>query len=221
LEAVEMASREHPDLILMDIRMPRMDGREATVIIRNHDQLARTPVIAVTASSMAHSPEELRRSFDGYLRKPFMRPQLIATIREARARADENGEGGSHPPTTNTVETSSLAGACPLPPEVLAGLRRMEKERWPLLMRTMGVRDVRAFAAEVCAIATATRNAALETYGQGLLHLAVTFQISSMESTLAQFPALVEGFEGKPVPPDKLDIPCGGLQGSPPPPFSL
>ena len=49
LEAVDMAFREHPDLILMDMSLPVMDGCQATRLIRKRPELARVPIIACTA----------------------------------------------------------------------------------------------------------------------------------------------------------------------------
>ena len=49
LEAVDLAFREHPDLILMDMSLPVMDGCQATRLIRKRPELARVPIIACTA----------------------------------------------------------------------------------------------------------------------------------------------------------------------------
>ena len=70
-EAVGLAMAQPPTLILMDVRMPRLDGRGALKKIREIPALNNTPVIAVTASSMREEEIELRRQFDGYVRKPI------------------------------------------------------------------------------------------------------------------------------------------------------
>ena len=70
--AVEKAIRENPDVILMDLTLPLMDGFEATKLIRQHDGLKNVPVIAVTA----HQEDDFRSvakasGFDAYVTKPI------------------------------------------------------------------------------------------------------------------------------------------------------
>ena len=82
VEAVEMASTAPFDLILMDVRMPRMDGLAATQAIRAlGGDLARTPILAVTADAM---PEDAARciaaGMDGHIAKPLTHASLFAAI---------------------------------------------------------------------------------------------------------------------------------------------
>ena len=81
-EAVEVALREHPDLILMDMMMPVMDGLKATSILKEHSDTSRTPVLMLTALS---ETEDRIKAFDagvtGFLTKPFDRMELLAHIR--------------------------------------------------------------------------------------------------------------------------------------------
>lgn len=70
--AVDLAIRERPDVILMDLTLPLMDGFEATKLIRQHDGLKNVPIIAVTA----HQEEDFRSiarasGFDAYVTKPI------------------------------------------------------------------------------------------------------------------------------------------------------
>ena len=70
--AVDMAIRERPDVILMDLTLPLMDGFEATKLIRQHDGLKNVPIIAVTA----HQEDDFRSvakasGFDAYVTKPI------------------------------------------------------------------------------------------------------------------------------------------------------
>ncbi|MBN2790341.1 MAG: transporter substrate-binding domain-containing protein [Candidatus Delongbacteria bacterium] len=82
-EAVEMAKFYVPDIILMDIRMPEMDGYEAISKIKSDNSLVNIPVIAVTASVMSSESVKLERSrFSGYLRKPISRKELLNKFRE-------------------------------------------------------------------------------------------------------------------------------------------
>jgi len=80
---VEQARAHLPDLILMDISLPVMDGIEALGAIRRDRTLRHIPVIAVTASAMAGDREEiLAHGFDGYISKPIDGGLLEQTIKE-------------------------------------------------------------------------------------------------------------------------------------------
>lgn len=69
-EAVEFAQREHPDLILMDLSLPLMDGVTATKLIREMDEVSEVPVVCVTAHSEKYRDEALRAGANLVVRKP-------------------------------------------------------------------------------------------------------------------------------------------------------
>ena len=78
-----LARDELPDLILMDIQLPVMDGYEATRRIRAIPELARVPIIAVTSYALSGDEAKTREAgCDGYVAKPFSPRQLLAKIRE-------------------------------------------------------------------------------------------------------------------------------------------
>jgi len=83
-EAVDLAVAEVPDLILMDIMMPQMNGLQATQLIRMHPKTSSIPIIAVTALSSPKDKEKcLQSGCDDYLSKPFTqftRVQLCSRI---------------------------------------------------------------------------------------------------------------------------------------------
>jgi len=80
---VERATKEVPDLILMDLSLPRLDGWEATRRVRQIPALARVPVIAVTAHAGREYQEKAAAAgCDGYLTKPLDRDQLLETLRK-------------------------------------------------------------------------------------------------------------------------------------------
>jgi len=80
---VEQAKAHRPDLILMDLALPVMDGYAALDAIRKDEALRHIPVVAVTASAMMGNKEEiLAHGFDGYISKPIDNEVLEKTIRE-------------------------------------------------------------------------------------------------------------------------------------------
>jgi len=71
-QGLEMAKKHKPDLILMDIQLPGMDGYQATRILKSDETTRDIPVIALTANAMPQHTEKAREAgCDGYITKPF------------------------------------------------------------------------------------------------------------------------------------------------------
>jgi two-component system cell cycle response regulator DivK len=81
-EAVELATEYAPDLVLMDIQLPDLDGVQALGRLRANDRTAAIPVLALTAQAMDGDRERfLAAGFNGYLSKPVNVRELIGTVR--------------------------------------------------------------------------------------------------------------------------------------------
>ncbi len=81
LQGIAIAAREKPDLILMDINMPGIDGMEATSRLKSSPDLAHIPVIAVTAAAMRGDRERIMAAgCDDYLQKPIDNDELIKLV---------------------------------------------------------------------------------------------------------------------------------------------
>ncbi len=79
---IAMALAERPDLILMDIQMPLVDGYAATRRIKAAPGMATTPIIAVTSYALAGDEAKTRAAgCDGYIAKPFSPRALLAEVR--------------------------------------------------------------------------------------------------------------------------------------------
>jgi two-component system cell cycle response regulator DivK len=89
-DAIMLAAEHGPALVLMDIRMPDMDGVEALRILRMEDRTASIPVLAITAQAMKEDTQRFAAAgFDGYLSKPLDIDELLETVArhcEGRAR---------------------------------------------------------------------------------------------------------------------------------------
>jgi two-component system cell cycle response regulator DivK len=82
-EGVAMAKSQVPDLILMDIQLPVLDGYEATRRIKADPALSHIPVIAVTSYALSGDEAKTRAAgCDGYVAKPFSPRQLLQKVRE-------------------------------------------------------------------------------------------------------------------------------------------
>ncbi len=115
-EGIELAREQKPDLVLMDIQLPGMNGIEALKVLRADASTERIPVIAVTASVMQQDRNLITEAgFDGYIGKPINLREFIETVRvlsDARApsrrhraiAADtRSGEGVSSSTTPRTT----------------------------------------------------------------------------------------------------------------------
>jgi two-component system cell cycle response regulator DivK len=81
-EAVDLASEHTPDLVLMDIQLPDLDGLQALERLRADARTATIPVVALTAQAMRGDRERfLAAGFDGYVSKPVNVHDLIETVR--------------------------------------------------------------------------------------------------------------------------------------------
>ncbi len=82
-EALDMVMREQPDLIIMDIQLPKMNGFEVTRKLRNNPAFSHTPIIAITAYAMKGDKERVIESgCDAYLSKPINTRELPEVVAE-------------------------------------------------------------------------------------------------------------------------------------------
>jgi two-component system, cell cycle response regulator DivK len=81
-QGVKLARSERPDLILMDIQLPLLDGYEATRQIRATEDLKSVPIIAVTSYALSGDEAKTRAAgCDSYVAKPFSPRELLAKVR--------------------------------------------------------------------------------------------------------------------------------------------
>ena len=82
LEALDLARKHRPDLILMDIQLPEVSGLDVTRWLKEDDDLHKIPVIAVTAFAMKGDEERIREGgCEAYLSKPISVGKFIETVR--------------------------------------------------------------------------------------------------------------------------------------------
>ena len=82
-DGVRLAQSQRPDLILMDIQLPEMDGYEATKQIKSIPELNTIPIIAVTSYALSGDEAKARAAgCDGYIAKPYSPRELLAKVRK-------------------------------------------------------------------------------------------------------------------------------------------
>jgi two-component system sensor histidine kinase EvgS len=179
IEAVHAANNNELSMIIMDIRMPEMDGYQAANIIkRSRPEL---PIIALTASVMRDDYERQRReNFTGYLRKPVLKQELIAELKKHLTYKEARVE-------TNEVD-SQFYFSKPL----LKILKVNHLEQCKTLKQSNNLSEIATFANELLVIAEQQKSDNLKDFAEQLTQATDIFDIVSIKSLLNQFIALCE-----------------------------
>jgi two-component system sensor histidine kinase EvgS len=173
-EAVEYAEKNQFDLIIMDIRMPEMDGYEAATIINKIQP--DLPIVALTASVMRDDYERQRReNFSGYLRKPVLQQELITELQKhlkytevEQSELDDND---------NFIFSASL----------ISTLREKHLLTCQKLKQNNNLTGISVFAHDLQNIAESHQSTTLEDFSNQLIQATDIFDIVSIKGLLNQF----------------------------------
>ncbi len=106
IEAIEKTLELMPDIILMDLALPKMDGWEATRRLKMDERTRHIPIVALTGHALAGHAEGARQAgCDSFVTKPCLPDALVAEIQRmlaARDDADEDSGGSGKRPRTST-----------------------------------------------------------------------------------------------------------------------
>ncbi|HSY16720.1 MAG TPA: ATP-binding protein [Candidatus Acidoferrales bacterium] len=189
-EAVAKARELKPDILLLDVRMPGMDGDEALAEIRKTPGLEFMPVIAVTASSLSNQENSLKEQFSGFIRKPFSKRELFNELADFLPRhpktGPQNGGTGSAP-TENASAT-----VAPVSKDLVSQLRRLIIEPWPSIRDSVAINESKVFAQGLEGLGQRWHCEPLVCYAQKLIRDAENYAVTDLEKHLGEFAALVE-----------------------------
>ena len=97
-EGLERARAVHPDIVVLDVMMPRMTGYEVAKALREDDGTAHIPIIFVTARAQSNDVERgMELGVDDYVTKPFDPLDLIARVNTLLARSQDGNKTESEP----------------------------------------------------------------------------------------------------------------------------
>jgi len=181
--AIEMYKKHHPSLVLMDIRMPNMDGYEAANILKSFSNV---PILALTASVMKNEYDEKKSTnFDAYLRKPVLKAELYAELRKFLPFTQMKQEIEEE--TKISLSESALVNL----ESIIITLEEEIKELHTTAMRTNNMNDITLFGDALGMIAQEYDVALLETYVSDLKEAIDVFDIARMQRLLNDYGELV------------------------------
>ncbi|HZQ80069.1 MAG TPA: response regulator [Acidimicrobiia bacterium] len=114
-EGLERARAVRPDIVVLDVMMPRMTGYEVAKALREDEDTAHIPIIFVTARAQSTDVERgMELGVDDYVTKPFDPLDLIARVNALLARR-QGHDGGGAPPASEEPAAAAAAAPAPLP----------------------------------------------------------------------------------------------------------
>lgn len=188
--AVKLAKKYRPDLIIMDIRMPIMDGYEAANLIREDKETSKIPIIALTASVHEEKAKHLTESgFDEYLGKPVHKSQLTTAISNYLAHTCSLSEEINNKPD-DSISFSQKTKDNLL--EIIKKLKEDIKEDYDKAMNSGLFDDVASFTEKINEIGLNFEFEYLLNYSKMLNEYVESFDIEGIEKTLKQYKNIIE-----------------------------
>ncbi len=178
-EGVEIARGLRPDVVMMDLRMPQMNGFDALEAIRADTALVATRVIAVTASSLAGEAGPQHAPFDGFLRKPYTPLELFAVL-ETLFRNDEAQRVEAPAPAPQADDTDSEARRA----QARAEWRSVRGLPLQVLRTRMRMREIGEFSKRLLQLADDLHDPALRTEAHRLKLALQRFDVNQVKIVL-------------------------------------
>jgi PAS domain S-box-containing protein len=186
--ALKLAIEHHPDLILLDLVMPQMDGQTVLQALKHNPSTADICVIMVTASIQEQDFEELQPLAQGFLRKPVSPHDLFSELQRLFPY-QLLVESNPNSPLQITEQVMSLSALKKLP-ELIKLLQQEETSVWKTLHQTLLIDQLRVFALKLQALAEQYECYHLAEYANTLKNQIDTFDLAHLANTVANFPAI-------------------------------
>jgi len=189
-QAVELASIDHPDLILMDIRMPVMDGFEATKILKNNPETAAIKIIALTASVMEEEIRKIKNTgFDHFLRKPIK----YADLSEAMAKFLSHNRILSENVVVEEPKVFQISSATTKHIDEIVRILDIDLyNEWKKVKSGGFIDEIANFGNQIINLGNKYSFEQLISFGKELLESTESFDVNSMKRTLNAFPYLID-----------------------------
>ncbi|MEE2658882.1 MAG: ATP-binding protein [Candidatus Latescibacterota bacterium] len=200
-QAIEITRLHRPDCVLMDYKMPLMDGIEATRILKKDPDLNKIPVIVWTPSNLKETIEEINETADAVLLKPFEKKGLLDVLCQFLPYEDSNIDSDSLPGESNEKGDGAFSRV-ELDPDmivnlpVLSNILRGESVGICESLRgAFAVDEIQSFAEQMHGLGSEYGYCPLELWGKDLKKHVNTFDLVRIEENLGGFERVVAELE--------------------------
>lgn len=192
-KALEMLEFEKPDLIFMDIRMHGMSGISATEIIKNRPEWKEIPVIALTASALQHDEQQIKKMFDGYIRKPASKKDLLNAVKQFLPYRTEKVQD------IQTEDILKLRLSNPENRQMIVKMTNELEQRfvpsWNSIKNTLVIFEIDQFCSDLETFNIEFQCEVLQHYINNMKDSIQDFDVEKIEENLNRFEGLIDQFK--------------------------
>jgi two-component system sensor histidine kinase EvgS len=202
-QAIYMTRQHRPSAILMDLRMPVMDGYEATRLLMDLEDTRQIPVIALTGSTLADDQSRLeRQGFYRALRKPVNWSELFKVLTEVlplQNAVQQPAVTETSPPKATTINARDARTTTPTTLQrhgaLLEQLATSGLQEWEELRDSGDLQRIREFAERLYSAAGAEGFAALQDYANRLINSIESFDLAGLHEQLQHYPSRLQQWQ--------------------------
>ncbi len=192
-EAVEIATKHLPNLILMDIRMPVMSGYEAINILKKQKSTKFIPIIAISASIKVHSKtNELKEIFDDLLMKPIDLGELTQLLKKYLAYQTPKNKAIINKKEFKEISFELTEAQKKRLPELIQTLENEFIPVYNKVVKTQMIDHIEKFGNDLVLLAEKYNFKIILDYGNKISKLADNFEIDKLVKLLNRFPEIIE-----------------------------
>lgn len=189
-KAVQSATKNLPDLILMDLRMPVMDGYKATEILKQTKSTESIPVIAISASSKSIITADRKKEiFNDFIMKPLDASDLLNKVKKYLKYKIIEKTVGQDTEVANVVLTEKQKNRLP---ELIAQLENEFLPTHNTVTRSQMIDEIEKFGKDLKVLAEDSKIECLLNHATDICSLADNFEIDKLLKTLDEFPKIIE-----------------------------
>jgi PAS domain S-box-containing protein len=191
-EAIEKLKKCDPDVIIMDMRMPGMDGLQTAKYIRNELKKKDIPIIAFTASVLGFDNKVSRKYFSGFLPKPVKKSQITA---ELKKYLKYNEQYDSEKPEQEDISVSIDKMDKPELDRLITSIDTKHLPKWEEIKDDILIFEIEKFAAGIDELAKQFDVKYLSDYADRLNESVKSFDIDRIKITVNEFHNIVENIK--------------------------